>query len=245
MRLSEASHLPPAAESRSPEAGPGEPEEKTRVRLKLSKRGRARMVGHLEYLTMFQRAVRRAKLPVRFSQGYHPAPKMSFLEALPMGVASEAELVDLELTRPVPVGRLIADLNTQLPDGFEIVEGEVIPWKAASPSAALASSRYRVPLPQPVPAELTERIISFLEADQVWITRLKKEREERIDLRPNVLEISRIEDELELELKKGSPLQVAAWLLQCDVEEIRRLQVRKIGITLKDDVSGESTDPSP
>jgi radical SAM family uncharacterized protein/radical SAM-linked protein len=234
MRLAEVCHLPPAEQDGDRAAGSATGEEKIRVRLQLSKRGRARMVGHLEYLTMFQRAVRRAKLPVRFSQGFHPAPKISYLEALPMGVTSEAELVDLELTRAVSIDQLMSALNAQLPEGFRIDKGEIIPWKAASPSAAVASSRYRTPLPQPPPAELAERIASFLAAERVPVTRQKKGREEQLDLRPEVLAISIIENELELELKKGSPLQVAAWLLQLDIEAVRRLQVRKIAITLKE-----------
>lgn len=236
MRLIDSAQLAPvAAPAPAPAAAAVEEdaEEFTRVRLRLRKFGRARMVGHLEYLTMFQRAVRRAKLPIRFSNGFHPTPKISYLEALPMGVTSEAELVDLELVRLMPVPQLIDDLNVQLPEGFSIIEGAVVPWKSPSPSAAVATTRYRVPLPQPVPAELSERIIAFIESEQVMVTRLKKGREEQLDLRPNVLEISRLDDELELLLIKGSPLQVAAYLFETDIETVRRLRVRKIAISLK------------
>jgi radical SAM family uncharacterized protein/radical SAM-linked protein len=232
MQLTDAAHLPPLPFT-STESGEAPEEQLTRVRLRLAKRGRARLVAHLEYLSMFQRAVRRAGLPIRFSGGFHPKPKISYLEALPMGVASEAELIDLELLRPVDIGQIISRINVQLPEGFTVIEGKIIPWKSPSPSAAVAATRYRVPLPKPVSTDLTERIISFLEAEEVPVTRIKKGREEQIDLRPDVLEISRDGDELELELKKGSPLQVAGWLLRLDIEEVRRLQVRKIGITLK------------
>ncbi len=240
MRLTDASHLPPPPAAEEPPAE--DREQFTRVRLKLSKQGRARLVGHLEYLSMFQRAVRRAKLPVRFSGGFHPTPKVSYLEALPMGVASEAELVDLELTSPVPVGQILSDLNVQLPEGFRVIEGAIIPWKSPSPSASVAASRYRVPLPKPRPQELTEKIISLLEADQLLVTRMKKGRAEQIDLRPDVLEVSRVDDELELELVKGSPLQLAAWLFDMDIEDVRRLQVRKVDITLKEFSSEKLTD---
>ncbi len=209
-------------------------EKLTRVRLRLSKQGRARMVGHLEYLKMFQRAVRRAGLPIRFSQGFHPLPKISYLEALPMGVSSEAELVDLELLFTVPVAKVIADLNVQLPAGFKIVEGEIIPWKSPSPSAAVVSSCYRVTLPDPVPEDLAERISNFLAAEQIMISRVKKDVVKQVDIRPALLQLSYYGEELEIELVKGSPLQVAAKLLDLDVEVIRRLGVRKTGITLQD-----------
>lgn len=239
MRLTDAAQVSPIS------AGPSAlADENTegfiRVRLTLAKRGRARMVGHLEYLTMFQRAVRRAGLPIRFSNGFHPTPKISYLEALPMGVASEAELVDLELTQSMDVVQIIADLNVQLPEGFTIIEGGLIPWKSPSPSASIASTRYRVPLPKPIPHDLTERIINFLDSKQVLVTRIKKKREEQIDLRPDVQELSRIDDELELQLKKGSPLQVAAFLFDIGIEDVRRLQVRKIAINLKETASADA-----
>jgi radical SAM family uncharacterized protein/radical SAM-linked protein len=236
MRLSDATGLPPLVAAAAER--PLDEELKTRVRLTLTKSGRARMVGHLEYLTMFQRAVRRAGLPIRFSGGFHPLPKVSYLEALPMGVSSEAELVDLELLRPLPINQIISDLNVQLPEGFKIVEGSIIPWKTPSPSASVASSRYRVPLPQAAPTDMAMRISAFLAADKVVVTRLKKEREEQLDLRPNVLEIAQIDQELELHLIKGSPLLLAAFLLGIDVEDVRRLQVRKIAICLKDPSAG-------
>ncbi len=205
----------------------------TRVRLKLSKTGRARMVGHLEYLKMFQRAVRRAKLPIRFSQGFHPMPKISYLEALPMGVASEAELVDLELLSFVTVDQVIQVINVQLPEGFKIVEGENIPWKSPSPSAAVSSSQYCIPLAEEHQFGLSEKINVFLKADQVFISRVKKGVEKQIDIRSDVLELKQEDGELQMVLGKGSPLQVAAHLIGVDVETVRRLGVRKTGITLK------------
>ncbi len=208
-------------------------EQLTRVRLKLSKQGRARMVGHLEYLKMFQRAVRRAKLPIRFSQGFHPMPKISYLEALPMGVSSEAELVDLELLFHVPADQVLDGINIQLPEGFKIVESEIIPWKSPSPSASVASSCYCVPLPESLSENLSDRIVSFLDADQVLVSRVKKGIEKQIDIRPDVLELSQVGAELHIELIKGSPLQVAANLLEIEVEVVRRLGMRKTGITLK------------
>ncbi len=242
MRLSEALPAAPraAAESEAPAAE--DPEQFTRVRLKLSKQGRARMVGHLEYLTMFQRAVRRSDLPVRFSQGFHPTPKISYLEALPLGVASDAELIDIELTRAMPISQVVSSLSVQLPKGFRIIEGSIIPWKSPSPSASVASSRYRLPLPKNLTGGLTEKLISFLEADQVLVKRMKKGREQELDLRPDVLELSRVDGELEIELIKGSPLLVASWLFDMDIEEVRRLQVRKIDIRLKDFTTQKLTD---
>lgn len=209
------------------------PEVLTRVRLTLSKLGRARMVGHLEYLKMFQRALRRARLPLRFSQGFHPTPKVSYLEALPLGIASQAELIDLELLCPLPIEQIIDDINGQLPEGFRVTEGEIVPWKSPSPSASVASSRYRIPLPDTVADDLEQRIHDLLEAKEQLVTRMKKGVSEQFDVRENLLTAAVNEGTLELELVKGSPLLVAAWLFGMEVEQVRKLGVIKTGIRLK------------
>lgn len=211
----------------------------TRIRLVVSKLGRARMVAHLEYLKMFQRAVRRAGLPVRYSQGFHPMPKISFLEALPMGVSSEAELVDLELNCSVDVEESIAAINVELPEGFKINEGREVPWKGPSPSASVATSCYLVTLPDQIPVDLGERIRDSLSADVLMLTRVKKGREEQVDIAPGLVDLSVNQGRMRVELKKGSPLLVAAYLLDMGVEDIRRLGVHKSGVTFKDSGEGD------
>jgi len=229
MRLQQPQELPLVS------AGPQVPADndlRFRVRLKLAKRGRAKMVAHLEYLTMFQRAVRRAKLPVRFSQGFHPTPKVSYLEALPMGVESEAELVDIELFEPVAAEEVARRLNAQLPAGFTIIEAEVPAVGVPSPSASVAASIYRIPLPASS-IELEQKIADFLISERVEAVQIKKGLEKKVDLRRDVAAIELVAGELELKLVKGSPLRVAAYLFELDVESVRQLGVRKTAILLR------------
>ena len=229
MRLQEPQGFPLVAIASK---ASGDTELRFRVRLKLAKRGRAKMVAHLEYLTMFQRAVRRAKLPVRFSQGFHPTPKVSYLEALPMGVESEAELVDIELFEPLAADEVARRLNEQLPEGFTIIEAQVPAAGVPSPSASVAANIYRVPVPD-ISADLEQKIAGFLASERVDAVQIKKGLEKKIDLRGDVIAIELVADELELKLIKGSPLRVAAHLFGLDVESVRQLGVRKTAILLK------------
>ncbi len=203
-----------------------------RVRLTLAKRGRAKMVAHLEYLTMFQRAIRRAGLPMRFSQGFHPTPKVSYLEALPMGVESEAELVDLELFEPLAPEVVASRLNAQLPEGFSIIAAEIPAAGVPSPSASVAASVYRVPRPDSA-LDLEQSISDFLASDRVDAVQIKKGLEKKVDLRQDVIALELVADELELKLVKGSPLRVAAHLFGLEVEAVRQLGVRKTAILLR------------
>ena len=107
------------------------------MRLRLRKDGRARFVSHLEFMTVFHRAVRRAGLPVRFSAGFHPAPRISFPDALPTGVESDAEIIDIDLYRPCGAQETVEALNAELPAGFRILEAAVVPWQTPSPSVTI------------------------------------------------------------------------------------------------------------
>ncbi|MEW5700714.1 MAG: TIGR03960 family B12-binding radical SAM protein [Candidatus Zixiibacteriota bacterium] len=91
-----------------------------RYRLCYCKAGLSRYLSHLEVVRLFHRASRRAQLPVAFSGGFHPHPKLSFGPALPVGVAGDHEYLDVELTEDWPTERLVATLNRHLHEGFAL-----------------------------------------------------------------------------------------------------------------------------
>lgn len=117
-----------------------------RVRVAYSRLEEARFLGAREIITVFTRAVRRAKLPVAYSQGFHPSPRMSFGPALPLGMESEEELFDIVLTEALALTELADRLNTQLPRGLSIQRADAIDLKAPSIDASMRASRYRVAL---------------------------------------------------------------------------------------------------
>ncbi len=164
MRLAENT-APPVAEERP--QSPVSVEERIKIRLRVGKDGKARFVSHLEFMTVVHRAVRRASIPVRFSGGFHPSPRISFPDALPTGVESEAEIIDLELDRPLTAREVVEGLNRQLPEGFRVIEGACLPWKTSSPSASIERTFYRVELPSSAPPDLAERLEAFLAAGEV------------------------------------------------------------------------------
>ncbi|PLX75073.1 MAG: B12-binding domain-containing radical SAM protein [Desulfuromonas sp.] len=230
MRYAQAGEISfPPADREEPTA-----DETFRYRMTLRKSGRGRFVGHLEYITLLLRAARRAGLPLRFSGGFHPKPKVSFSDALPTGIASEAELLDLELTRQISEEILRQQLNRQLPEGFQILECRQLYWKTASPSASIKGSTYRLPLTNGSHPHLQERIDQFLQSESIEFTRRKKERPVQFDLRPDVIGIALDGNTLELTLRKGNPFGVIAWLLEIEEEAARQLAVTKTAIIVKE-----------
>jgi len=205
-----------------------------KLRLTLTKRGRTASLSHLEYMPLIHRAVRRAGLPIRFSSGFHPAPRISFGDALPLGVASEAEIVDLELTTRCDPAAAMDRLNQEFPDGVEVLKAVLWPRQGEAPANSVLVATFKVPLPGTPDEGLDGRLRDFLQKEEVVTTRKKKNRMEKIDLRPWVVDLARDGELLWMKMQTGSPLFLAAYLLQRDVEEVRVLGICKTAVELKD-----------
>jgi radical SAM-linked protein len=205
------------------EQEPAAAEEPCKIRLRVRKAGRARLVGHLEFMT---------RIPIRFSAGFHPAPQISFPDALPTGVESDAEIIDLKLCRPVRPEALAAALNAELPEGFAVLRAEQVPWKTPAPAVCITETVYQVSLPASAPTDLARRLADFLAAGQVLVQRARKNREETVDLRSGVRDLKLEQDVLSLTLAKGSPTLLAAYLLDLAQERVAELGIRKVEVLL-------------
>ena len=91
-----------------------------KYKVEFSKMGLARFIGHLEMIKIFTRALRRANIPVKYSSGFHPLPKISFMDTLPTGMQSEAEQMIISLTEAMDPMDIVVSLDQQMPDGFKI-----------------------------------------------------------------------------------------------------------------------------
>ena len=205
-----------------------------KIRLTMTKTGRAASLSHLEYMTLVHRAVRRAGLPVKFSTGFHPHPRISFGDALPLGVSSKAELVDLEMSAPVRPEEVMPSLNQELPEGVSVVAATEWPRKADAPANSIVYATYEVPLSSDMEHDLAPRVEEFLKQEEVMATRTKKKRQEEINIRPWVHELSLQGGALVMEMHNGSPLFLAAYLLENDIESVRTMGICKTAINLKD-----------
>jgi radical SAM-linked protein len=156
-----------------PAAAPVETPLRTHVRLRYAKGGRLVALSHLELMHTLLRAVRRAALPVAYSQGYHPKPKVSFGPALPVGVESVCEHVDLELVGPAEAAEVAARLARELPPGLSILGSELLDPAAPSVSEAQRAVHYRAEFPEDSwpEAALREAVQDFREAGQALVTR--------------------------------------------------------------------------
>ena len=98
-----------------------------RVRVRFSKTGSSRFLGHLDIMRYFQKAFRRAGLPLAFSEGYHPHPLLSFAQPLSLSFTSNGEYFDMELTEPVEAGEILTRLNSVMCEDISVNRVIILP----------------------------------------------------------------------------------------------------------------------
>jgi radical SAM-linked protein len=161
-----------------------------RIRLRYAKRGRLRFTSHRDFARAFERALRRAEIPMAYSAGFHPHPRISYVNAAPTGVASEAEYLEIALAEHRDPAELAAVLDAALPAGLDIVQ---VVDAADCPPGSLAerieASWWRLEIAADQ-SELAAAIAAFLQADEVMVERLTKDGRRSIDARGPVLSAS-------------------------------------------------------
>jgi radical SAM-linked protein len=197
-----------------------------------AKLGPGRFFGHLEMVSIFVRAIRRAGIPVKYSGGFHPMPRISFNDPLPIGMESELERFYLAVPGRVRPVEVPARLNACLPEGLAVLGCRLAPSKAVRRTGD-AAARYRIRHPDPVfdAAPLD----AFVAATNRILTRTsRKGRQTRIDLKAAVLGIRRRsphELEMVLKMSPGSivrPLEVLQAVFDLPEDIGKQAAVRKL-----------------
>jgi len=176
-----------------------------KFRLTFVKKGEIRFVSHLELAHLFYRSAKRAGLLLHHSEGFHPMPRIVFEKALPVGVESLREIVDIELDGRISSTELMERLNQTLPDGIEIIEVREVLFPL--PSSSLPHrSVYRIFLDHLLSkGEAQSRLKKAMEKGELFILQERKEKERRIDLLP-LIERVEVKEETEEPGEKAGPV---------------------------------------
>lgn len=164
-----------------------------RLRLQYAKRGRLRFSSHRDFQRALERAVRRAQVPIAFSQGFSPHPRISYANSAPTGTASEAEYVELAVTAPCDPEKVRAALDEALPPGLDVVE--VVVATSGDFPARLEASLWRIELPGMAVKPVQAAVDRFLGTDRVEVQRLAKSGMRTFDARGPVLSLVASEGE--------------------------------------------------
>jgi radical SAM-linked protein len=171
-----------AGSRRQPE-GPAHVPPVQRIRLQYAKRGRLRFASHRDFARAFERSLRRAEIPMAYSAGFHPHPKISYVGAAPTGVGSEAEYLEIALARQCDPEQVRAALDAVLPEGLDVVRAvDVADCRPGSLAEQIQASSWQLELVAD-PAEVADAVRQLLAVAEAPVERLTKDGVRVLDAR--------------------------------------------------------------
>ncbi len=177
-----------------------------RLRIRYAKRGRLRFSSHRDFSRAFERAIFRARIPMAYSSGFNPHPRISYAGAAPTGSASEAEYLEIALAEVTDPAEVHDALSEALPDGLDLLE--VVESSGGALADLLEASRWLVEVATPV-ADAEAAVARFLAESEVSVERMTKKGLRTFDCRAAVLSMTVGESErgaaLDVVLRHGVP----------------------------------------
>ncbi|MPQ97450.1 DUF2344 domain-containing protein [Modestobacter sp. I12A-02628] len=172
--------------ARQPE-GPPPPPTVQKLRIRYAKRGRLRFASHRDLARALERALRRAQVPMAFSAGFSPHPKISYIGAAPTGTASEAEYLEIGVSRRCDPDAVRVALDESLPPGIDVLDCVEAQAGTGSLAERIDSSRWRVELVDTPVDDVRAAVEAFLAADAVMVTKRTKDGTRDVDARAAVV----------------------------------------------------------
>jgi radical SAM family uncharacterized protein/radical SAM-linked protein len=204
-----------------------------RLRLRFGRRGVVRFLSHLEQIEMFRRIVRRAGLPVTYTAGFSPQPRMAFGPAISVGYESASEYVEVELSRTVEAAAAQAQIARELPPGFTLESVKKVPVFFPSLDSLLNVASYEIGAPV-----TEEQIRQFLARPEIIIEKKKENRVERIDARPLIRELKATPSGCFLQLRFGpkktiKPEKILQELLGMSEQDVKNVPIARTALLIE------------
>lgn len=172
-----------------------------KLRIKFAKYGTMKFIGHLDIMRFFQKAIRRANLAIRYTEGFSPHPVMSFAAPLGVGIESIGEYLDIEVQSISSTEAIRQRLNEVMVEGIEILSVRALPDTAPNAMASVAAAKYRIAfLKEPFMQEdsvseffdrtaMKRSLESFYAMNHIWVTKKTKKQILDVDLKPCIYEL--------------------------------------------------------
>lgn len=196
------------ADATGPEAArhAGGPEIAERLRVRYAKTGKMRFISAIDLGRIWERALRKANLPIAYSEGFSPHPKVSFPDALPLGYASTGEYAELRFGAPIAVGPAMRDLNAAFVEGCEVLDAVGVADGDPRLAKWLSASLWQVDYPRETDSEaLADAARAVRDATELPVSRERKGKTVDIDLRPYVHDLTCSETCVRVVLLHGEP----------------------------------------
>jgi len=158
-----------------------------RLRIRYAKRGRLRFTSHRDFSRAFERAIARARVPMAYSSGFNPHPRISYAGASPTGAASEAEYVEIGLAQVLDPETVARDLDASLPDGLDILD--VVVSSGGSLAERLEGSHWEITLNGVEAGEIEPAVAKLLATSEVLVERMTKKGLRTFDARAAIVSL--------------------------------------------------------
>ena len=177
-----------------------------KARIKFRKYGVLRFIGHLDVMRFFQKLMRRADIPIAFTGGYSPHMIMSFASPLGIGLTSDGEYLDIELTAPVDSLEAVKRMNKECAEGIEVISIRHIPdEKKMTGMTILAAADYLVSVKEgTLPENWKEGFSDFMAQKEIRVIKQTKRSEREVDIRPLIYRWEIRGESIFLQLAAGS-----------------------------------------
>lgn len=177
-----------------------------KVRIKFSKEGPVRFIGHLDIMRYFQKAIRRAGIDIAYSTGFSPHQIMSFASPLSVGHESCGEYFDVELNSITDTGDIKMRLNRTMAEGIQILQVAVLDETEGNAMASVAAADYLISFRDSVslPNDWKEKLTAFYKKDKIPVIKKTKKGEREIDLKETIYQLEIREDQVYMLLDAGS-----------------------------------------
>lgn len=194
-----------------------------KIRIKFRKTGNVKYIGHLDVMRYFQKLFRRAEIDIKYTQGFHPHPVMSFASPLGVGMESFGEYLDLEVNTTLPPQEAIRVCNESSVEGIQLTEYVILPEGSKNAMSLVSAADYRYLFRENIPDAgkqkvWQEKLASYLEQPSIMVVKKTKKSEKEIDIRPAIYQMKWCEEQpgFFLQLSAGSVLNIKPELVLTD-----------------------------
>lgn len=179
-----------------------------KIRIKFTKQGTMKFIGHLDLMRFFQKVMRKADVDICYSEGFNPHQIMSFAAPLGVGLTSLGEYVDIEVNSTGSSSEMLKRINAAMVDGITATAYKKLPDHAGNAMSIVAAADYTVTFrpeyePEDWPA-FSEGLNDFLKNNEIWVTKKTKKGEKEVNIRPMIYRLSAGAGQIFLQLATGS-----------------------------------------
>ena len=206
-----------------------------KIRIKFSKTGAVKFIGHLDTMRYFQKLMRRADIPIAYSSGLSPHQVMSFALPLGIGLESDAEYMDIEITEPILSKDALEAMNAASAEGMRVLSFRELPESAGNAMASVASADYLISFREGFepPFLLKTAFVELMEQEEIIISKKTKRSEQEIDLKPFIYLHEAAEKSVMLRLSCGSVTNIKPELVMDALYRKQGAKLDEFGLLIK------------